>query len=242
MSSCPDGLVIPPEGYIGHLFKNVAIAFIFLQTLFVALRLLARHLAGTPMGADDVLVPLSLVFNYALCGVSIGMFSQQLLLTDADPKLAMVEVGGVGRHTLWNCVHQPSALVMYAKLQIPFTVVVFWSITFAKVAILSLYLRIFLNKYLRQTTYAVIAIQIGSAIANTIVTCNVCKPLAFLWEPEKHPDGSCIDINAFWVWCNFPQIITDVIILFLPLHTLWRLKLSTREKVGVVIAFSTGSM
>lgn len=154
----------------------------------------------------------------------------------------MVDVGGVGRHTLWNCVHKPSALMMYAKLQIPFTVVLFWSITFAKVAILSLYLRIFLNRWLRWGTYACIAVQICSAIANTIVTCNVCKPLAFLWEPEKHPGGSCIDIQSFWVWCNFPQIVTDVLILILPLHTLWHLRLSYREKLGVIIAFSTGSM
>lgn len=226
MSLCPEGLDTASDAYIGYLFKNVAIAFIVLQTFFVGLRFLARHLNSTPMGADDILVPLSLIFNYALCGVSI----------------AMVEVGGVGRHTLWNCVYQPSALAMYAKLQIPFTVVIFWSITFAKVAILSLYLRIFLNRYLRLATYVVVAIQIGSAIANTIVTCNVCTPLAFLWEPDKHPGGRCIDINSFWVWCNFPQIITDVVILVLPLHTLWRLKLSNREKVGVVVTFSTGSI
>ena len=242
MSLCPEGLVIAPEGYIGYQFKNVAIAFIILQTFFVGLRLLARHLTSTPMGADDILVPLSLIFNYALCGVSIGMSAQSICLTNAEVGVAMVEVGGVGRHTLWNCVHQPSALTMYAKLQIPFTVVVFWSITFAKVAILSLYLRIFVNRYLRLATYSVVAIQIGSAIANTIVTCNVCKPLAFLWDPQNHPDGHCIDINAFWVWCNFPQIVTDVAILVLPLRTLWQLKLSNREKVGVVITFSTGSM
>ena len=72
MSACPENILSPPEGYIGYLFKNVAVAFIILQTLFVALRLLARHLASTPMGSDDILVPLSLLFNYALCGVSIG--------------------------------------------------------------------------------------------------------------------------------------------------------------------------
>lgn len=74
MSSCPEDIVSPPEGYIGYLFKNVAIAFIVLQTFFVGLRLLARYLANTPMGSDDILVPLSLLFNYALCGISIGQF------------------------------------------------------------------------------------------------------------------------------------------------------------------------
>jgi hypothetical protein len=72
---CPEGPITAPEGYIGYIFKNVAVAFIVLQTLFVGLRLLARRVNGTPMGADDVLVPLSLVFNYALCGISIGKAS-----------------------------------------------------------------------------------------------------------------------------------------------------------------------
>jgi hypothetical protein len=75
MSMCPEGPITAPEGYIGYIFKNVAVAFIVLQTLFVGLRLLARRVNGTPMGADDVLVPLSLVFNYALCGISIGKAS-----------------------------------------------------------------------------------------------------------------------------------------------------------------------
>ena len=62
-----------PDGYIGYQFQNVAIAFIVLGTVFVALRFFARYRAGTPWSADDIFLPLALIANYGLCGVSLGM-------------------------------------------------------------------------------------------------------------------------------------------------------------------------
>lgn len=154
----------------------------------------------------------------------------------------MVHKGGVGRHTLWNCVKQPMALVMFAKLQIPFTILVSFAIAFAKISILYMFLRIFVQPVYRYLTYTLIAIQTGALLSVTIITCVQCTPISYLWEPQLHPDGHCIDLNAFWRWGHFPQIITDVAVLILPLPALWALKLSTRDKIGVVVTFCTGSM
>jgi hypothetical protein len=60
------------ESFIGDQLVNAAIAFIVIETCFVGLRFFARHVAGTPLSWDDVLIPMALVFNYGLCGVSIG--------------------------------------------------------------------------------------------------------------------------------------------------------------------------
>ena len=76
MSACAAAATLTeaelPTGYIGHQLESVAIAFIVLESCFVGLRFFARHVAGTPLSWDDVLIPLALVFNYGLCGVSIG--------------------------------------------------------------------------------------------------------------------------------------------------------------------------
>jgi len=63
----------PPRESIGYRVENTAIAFIIIQSFFVGLRFFARHIAGTAWNWDDVLVPVALLFSYALSGVLIGM-------------------------------------------------------------------------------------------------------------------------------------------------------------------------
>ena len=154
----------------------------------------------------------------------------------------MVHTAGVGRHTLWLCVKWPMALIMYAKLQIPFTILQAFAIAFAKLAILYMFLRIFVQPIYRWATYGLMGIVVGTCIAVTILTCTVCTPIQYLWEPQLHPDGHCIDINAFWRWGSFPQIVTDVAILILPLPALWQLNLPRKDRIGVIVTFCIGSM
>lgn len=155
---------------------------------------------------------------------------------------AMVRDGGVGHHTIWNCVKNPMALIVYLKLQIPFTILQAIAIALAKVGILFMFLRIFIQPFYRYATYTIMAIQVGAMISATVVQCIVCTPISYLWEPQLHPNGHCIDINTFWRWINFPQIVTDVAILILPLPALMQLHLSTKDKIGVVATFCTGAM
>ncbi|KAH7121301.1 hypothetical protein B0J11DRAFT_491377 [Dendryphion nanum] len=228
MAACAAALTLTelPEGYQGYLFENTAIAFIVLSTVFVALRFYARYVANKRIMGDDLLLIAALIGNYGLCGVSI----------------AMVRKAGIGHHTLWLCVKDPMALVLYMKLQIPFTITVAIPIAFAKIAILYMFLRIFIQPLYRYASFTLMAIQAGALIATIITSCTVCTPIQYLWDPLSYPDGHCIDLNAFWRWANFPQILTDVAILILPLPALWQLNLSKRDKVGVVITFCTGSI
>ena len=155
----------------------------------------------------------------------------------------MVHYGGVGHHVLWLCVHNPTALVIFAKLQIPLIIFLTLAIGFAKIAMLFMFLRIFLIQTIyRYMTFALMAIQVGTMISVIVVDCLVCTPISYLWEPELHPGGHCVDINAFWRWASFPQILTDLAILILPLPALMKLTLSRKDKIGVIATFCTGGM
>ena len=71
----------------------------------------------------------------------------------------MVHYGGVGHHVLWLCVHNPTALVIFAKLQIPLIIFLTLAVGFAKIAMLFMFLRIFLIQTIyRYMTYALMAI------------------------------------------------------------------------------------
>jgi len=76
----------------------------------------------------------------------------------------------------------------------------------------------------------------------TIIVCNMCRPLSHLWEPQLHPNARCIDTPAFRRWSNFPQILTDIMILGLPLPVLSKLRLELRDKIGVIVTICLGSM
>lgn len=243
MCAAAAGLTAPPEGYIGNQFQNVAITFIVLGTFAVGLRFYARHKVLAPLGMDDIFVIIALVSNLALCAICLCKFPTAFACESVLMQTtAMVHWAEIGHHTLWVCMMNPMALITYAKLQIPFTIMLSFAIAFAKLTILSLFLRIFVQKGYRWATYGIMGIQVLTLVVSTIITCTVCTPISYLWEPQLHPDGHCIDINAFWRWGSFPQIITDVLILILPLPILWKLHLSPKDKIGVILTFCTGSM
>lgn len=57
--------------YIGDRLKITAISFMVITTVCVALRIVARRFARSPLGWDDFLVPLSLVFGIGTCVASL---------------------------------------------------------------------------------------------------------------------------------------------------------------------------
>jgi len=154
----------------------------------------------------------------------------------------MVRAGGCGHHILWLCMMDPMKLTTYAKLQVPFSIFLSLGVGLGKISILALFLRIFIQRRYVYTTYVLIGIQIAAMIAAVVVSCVMCTPISYLWEPQKHPNGHCININLWWQWGNIPQTVTDAVILVLPFPALWNLKLSTRNKIGVILIMCTGSV
>ncbi|EDO04437.1 hypothetical protein SS1G_06920 [Sclerotinia sclerotiorum 1980 UF-70] len=77
-----------------------------------------------------------------------------------------------------------------------------------------------------------------------LILCSLlqCAPLAYLWNKSGHPGGHCFDTGAFWRYGSLPNLITDLAMLVLPLPCIWRLKLSQKDKVGLLFTFITGSM
>lgn len=62
------------DAYSGYKLTTVAIVFIVLEAILVALRFMARHVAKTPWGLDDSLILPSLLFCWGICILSLGTF------------------------------------------------------------------------------------------------------------------------------------------------------------------------
>ena len=74
------------EAYIGHELVAVAVMFIVLDIICVALRITARYLSKTSIGLDDYLVVPALIFCVALCAVSMGESVNNNLDNSGPPK------------------------------------------------------------------------------------------------------------------------------------------------------------
>jgi hypothetical protein len=74
----------------------------------------------------------------------------------------------------------------------------------------------------------------------TFLFIFICFPVAKLWYPQL--PGKCINQVATWIANAASTILTDLIILLMPLPPLWSLHLAKREKIGLTAAFGLGSL
>jgi hypothetical protein len=76
-------------------------------------------------------------------------------------------------------------------------------------------------------------------ILSTFLTIFACSPREAIWNPLI-PNPRCLNNNTLvLVTCLF-NIISDIIILTLPARAVWKLRISTRKKVGIVLLFAIG--
>lgn len=75
-------------------------------------------------------------------------------------------------------------------------------------------------------------------IALIIVQVFSCDPIHGYWDPSIPSD--CVNAARYYTAIAIPNILTDVVLLALPIRMVWRLQLRLGPKIGLSIAFSTG--
>lgn len=139
-------------------------------------------------------------------------------------------------------INDQSAIVRYLKIQTALEFVYMAGVTFPKVAILVLYLRIFVERKVRIITWLVIGVVLSQWVATGIIVALVmCQPFPFNWD-KTIPDGHCADVFAAYKYVSIPSILTDIAIAILPISTLYHLQISKIRKIGVSVTFLIGSL
>jgi hypothetical protein len=113
-------------------------------------------------------------------------------------------------------------------------------VTPAKVSILLFYVRIFSIRTFRIFAYIVGAIVLGHGIGVLFAAIFQCSPIAHTWDPEI--GGTCFNQQSFYRWVSPPNILTDVLILVMPLPYVWRLHTSLGHKLALTGVFFLGSL
>ena len=115
------------------------------------------------------------------------------------------------------------------------------AVVFPKLALLAIYLRIFIQPRFRTACYVLATLLLANWIGSTVAGLSMCKLLEYLWD-HTITGGQCFDINALFRWASLVNIVTGVAMLVLPLPVIWKLRPSRNFKISLTITFATGSV
>lgn len=121
-----------------------------------------------------------------------------------------------------------------------YEIIYFASLAFTKLSVLALYTRLFPVPKFVLIAKVVAVIVTAWLIATILVAIFSCKPIEAFWTHA--PGSKCIVSEHFYVTNAVPNIITDAIILTLPIHAVWKLHTSKGERVALTIIFMLGSL
>ena len=114
-------------------------------------------------------------------------------------------------------------------------------ICIVKLAVLWLYKRVFSPKPGSPFDIAItllVVILIGFYGSTTFVKIFECNPRAKI--ADSSIPGHCVDLSTVLKTSGSFNFITDFLILFLPVHAVWKLRMSRRKKALVVFVFTFG--
>lgn len=141
---------------------------------------------------------------------------------------------GVAKHNIGSIVW--SSPTSFFLVPIHYTA----ALVASKGAILSLYLNIFPLGIELRITQGVAIIIIVHRLVGILMIIFQCNPVSNTWNTLFRPN--CLDTRDLFEYNCLPNVITNLIMLALPIPTVWSLNASKRLKVGLSIMLFMASM
>ncbi|KAF1948665.1 hypothetical protein CC80DRAFT_458826 [Byssothecium circinans] len=191
---------------------------LILAVIAVMLRLVSRSLARIKIALDDWTIILALCFQI--------VFSATML--------SLVQYG-MGRHVLHlTSVKNFAITALVAETAYNF------SIMTTKLSILCLYYRLFPLPWFKKAVMALGAFVIAYSIPQIFGDIFQCVPIKAKWDPVAAMTAHCIDYVKLIITCGIINIITDFMMLALPVPVLWSLHVSSHRKLVLSVMFLIG--
>ncbi|KAK8119823.1 uncharacterized protein PG998_004449 [Apiospora kogelbergensis] len=127
------------------------------------------------------------------------------------------------------------------KILFGFDMLYVHALAIIKTSVLCFYLRIFASPSgLRRVIQALLGLVGGWTVAFSLALAFVCHPLPFRWDPTIR-GGSCGSQTAMYATLIITNAVMDLVIMMLPMYTIWGLKMRGPEKIGLMACFSLGT-
>lgn len=113
------------------------------------------------------------------------------------------------------------------------------SLFFTKTSAILFYLRVFKSEgWFLWISSSAIALNIVWAVAIGCISFFPCRPVEKFWNQPL--PGMCIDMPAILAAFAVLNVLTDTLILIMPLPMIWQLKISWVRKLGFAVVFVLG--
>lgn len=130
-------------------------------------------------------------------------------------------------------------LVTMIQLSLTVDIMYTWGLVLSKLGLLALYYRVFRFGYFKRACWVVAVVVVAWGIVATISLFLLCIPLNKYWEPTVA--GQCFDPAPVRLANSISTIVTDVIILCLPIPQIWGLHgLRRTDRIGLTAVFAMG--
>ncbi|KAJ5617873.1 hypothetical protein N7537_002987 [Penicillium hordei] len=199
----------------------IALVFAYtLSTLSVALRILARKVTGSRLFLDDYLIMVALFFKYACSsGVVVLLFN------------------GMGSHIT---MIPAKNLLVYLQLGFANAFIYTGCIAFIKFSILALYKRLFAVRHMTIAVNVVFVFICLWVVGVYVAGALICIPAKKFWDPSV--EGACLDSAKFYYGIQIPNILTDLILLIMPMRVVWTLPIPKAQKALLSAVFLVGGL
>ncbi|KAF4988467.1 hypothetical protein FGRMN_9750, partial [Fusarium graminum] len=195
-----------------------SILFFVATPIFVALRFWSRGARRSGLGWDDATIVISFLCALAVQAVMIASCSY-----------------GFGRHIKTLAAEDKAmALMLFYIAQIFYKL----TINLAKISMLLLYLRIFVQTWLRRSCSALIVTIACYMMVAIALSIWQCRPLTGAWD--KSIDPICVSLDKTWHANAGFSIATDILILMLPMQPIWSSKLAVPHKRALITVITMG--
>ncbi|KAK5633373.1 hypothetical protein RRF57_009087 [Xylaria bambusicola] len=99
------------------------------------------------------------------------------------------------------------------------------------------------TRWRRRTIWALMSVTMIFNILSVVLTFTQCQNVAALWDPDVHAITQCWDPKVQTNFSTFTSSLnsaTDFIFSLIPITLIWKLQLSFRGRVGLIVLLSSG--
>ncbi|PYH94318.1 integral membrane protein [Aspergillus ellipticus CBS 707.79] len=189
-----------------------------LSTVAIALRFLSRRIRRSKLWWDDVCIVASMLNTYGMLAMHyhyarVGM-----------------------RHHITDIPMDNTILIF--KMLIVYQIVYYNCMVFAKVSYLFFYLHIFVTPGFRMAARVCMGCAGAYWVGSMLQIFLICQPFAKNWDSTL--PGHCASMNVAFSTIGAFNLITDILIMALPVHHIWKLQMSSATKVALYCIFGLG--
>ncbi|KAH6645270.1 hypothetical protein BKA67DRAFT_669379 [Truncatella angustata] len=224
MSSSSVEYSVPIEnaGQVGVLVSSAL--SILIPTLLVTLRFIAKRSVARSLDASDYCIVVALIFN-------IGLH------IDCWP---MVYRGAFGFHVADIMVRFGlETLTFFFKGIMCFALIWNGTICFSKLSVLLMYSALIPIRHLIIPARVLGTLIVLWNFSSFVAGLAMCQPIARNWD-QSIRGGFCGDKVKYYMWLGIINVVTDVLILALPIPFVYGLNMKLRKRLVLIAMFSIG--